>query len=82
MRPNVSMYVAMLTDRAPCSGPGPVPELTIPGTAPSVMTRVGLRYATDYVTLRLFFGQNYATDLRHVIFCYIAELRIFFNKCS
>ena len=40
-------------------------------------SRVGLRYATLRTTLRYvcFFGQNYDTELRYVIYCYVTELR-------
>ena len=39
----------------------------------------GLLYATLQTTLRYvcFFGQNWATELRYVIFCYVAKLRKF-----
>ena len=39
--------------------------------------RVGLRYATLQTTLRYvcIFGQNYATELRNVMFRYVTELR-------
>ena len=42
-----------------------------------VRSRVGLRYATLRTTLRYvcFFGQNYDTELRYVIYCYVTELR-------
>ena len=42
--------------------------------------RVGLRYATLRTALRYvcIVGQNYATELRYIIFSYITELRYFF----
>ena len=41
------------------------------------LARVGVRFATLQTTLPYvcFFGQNYATELRPVIFCYVTELR-------
>ena len=53
-----------------------------PGRRPFLPGKVGLRYATLRTKLRYvsLFGQNYATELRYAIFCYITELQFFFNK--
>ena len=47
------------------------------------LRRVGLRYATLRTNLRhnSFFGQNYATELRYVIFCHLRNYG-FLNKRS
>ena len=54
-------------------------------TKNAVSMEAELAYATLRTTLRYvcYFGENYATELRYVLFCYVSELRTFFlNKRS